>query len=123
MAEAGKVLLGEHDFSSFRAAGCQANSPIREMQKFSLNFSGEWIWFDLTANAFLQHMVRNIAGCLIEVGSGKRDVEWLANVLAAKDRTKAGITAPPNGLYLVGVEYPKVYSLPSDHKNIAFWGK
>lgn len=123
MLEAAQVLLGEHDFSSFRAAGCQAHSPIRTMHKFNLNFSGEWIWFDLTANAFLQHMVRNIAGCLIEVGSGKRTVQWLADVLAAKDRTKAGITAQPNGLYLVGVEYPAEFSLPSNHKNLAFWGE
>lgn len=122
MAEAAKVLLGEHDFSSFRAAGCQANSPIRAMHKLNLNFSGQWIWFDITANAFLQHMVRNIAGALIEVGSGKRSVEWLADVLAAKDRTKAGITAPPNGLYLAGVDYPAEYSLPSNYKKTAFWG-
>ena len=123
MAVAAKVLVGEHDFSSFRAAGCQANTPIRTMHKLELNYQGDWIWFDLNANAFLQHMVRNIAGCLIEIGSGKRDVDWLADVLVAKDRTKAGITAPPNGLYLAGVEYPGEFGLPSKHHNISCWGE
>lgn len=123
MAEAAKILLGEHDFSSFRAAGCQANSPIRTIHKLDLNSHNQWIWIDLNANAFLQHMVRNIAGCLIEIGSGKRSVAWLAGVLAAKDRTKAGITAPANGLYLAGVEYPSKFELPSRHHNIAFWGE
>ena len=122
MAKAAKVLLGEHDFSSFRAAGCQARSPVRTMHRIDLDYRAEWIWFDLNANAFLQHMVRNIAGCLIEIGSGKRSVEWLADVLAAKDRTKAGITAPPNGLYLAGVEYPSEFVLPSSYKNVSFWG-
>lgn len=123
MAEAAQVLLGEHDFSSFRAAGCQANSPIRTMHKLDLNCQREWIWLDLNANAFLQHMVRNIAGCLIEIGSGKRSVAWLAEVLAEKDRTKAGITAPANGLYLAGVEYPPEFDLPSSQHNVAFWGE
>jgi len=122
MARAAQILLGEHDFSSFRAAGCQAHSPIRTMHKLNLNFKGQWIWFDLTANAFLQHMVRNIVGCLIEIGRGKRSAEWLAEVLVAKDRTKAGITAPPNGLYLAGVEYPSAFSLPSAHQYVSFWG-
>ena len=122
MARSGEALLGEHDFSSFRAAGCQAHSPIRTMHEFSLNSSGDWIWFDLKANAFLQHMVRNIAGCLIEIGSGKRSEQWLAELLEVKDRTKAGVTAAPNGLYLAGVEYPSEFSLPSKHKNVSFWG-
>jgi len=123
MREAGKVLEGEHDFSSFRAAGCQAHSPVRTMLEFSLNREGPWVWFDVTANAFLQHMVRNIAGCLIEVGCGKRKVEWMAEVLDKRDRTKGGITAPPNGLYLVGVGYPKEFTLPSSLRTVAYWGE
>jgi tRNA pseudouridine38-40 synthase len=123
MEQAAKCLLGEHDFSSFRAAGCQANTPVRTVQKLELNRSGDWVWFDIRANAFLQHMVRNIAGCLIEVGTGKRNDDWLPGVLAAKDRTKAGITAPPNGLYLTGVEYPAEFSLPTSHQNVSFWGE
>jgi len=121
MAEAGRELLGEHDFSSFRAAGCQAHSPIRNLQRFELHSQGEWIWFDVTANAFLQHMVRNIAGALIEVGCGKRQAGWIKEVLHARDRTKSGITAPANGLYLVGVEYPEEYNLPSRIQNISYW--
>jgi len=121
MAEAGNLLVGEHDFSSFRAAGCQAQSPVRIVHDFRLQSSGSWIWFDITANAFLQHMVRNISGCLIEIGSGKRTVDWLSEVLAKKDRTQGGITAQPNGLYLVGVRYPDQFVLPSAHRNVAYW--
>lgn len=122
MVAASECLLGEHDFSSFRAAGCQAHSPVRTIQHFSLQQSGAWIWFDITANAFLQHMVRNIAGSLMEVGCGKREIEWMSEVLAAQDRTRGGITAPANGLYLVGVGYPPEYVLPSSHETVAFWG-
>ena len=123
MAQAGRVLLGEHDFSSFRAAGCQAHSPIRTILEFELAGDGQWIWFDIKANAFLQHMVRNIAGALIEVGSGKRSASWIREVLAAKDRTKGGITAPPNGLYLVGVEYPPEFALQTQIAQISYWGR
>lgn len=123
MRQAGQALLGEHDFSSFRAAGCQAHSPVRDLHKFELKSNGHWVWFDVTANAFLQHMVRNIAGCLIEVGCGKRDISWVADVLAKRDRTQGGITAPPNGLYLVGVDYPASMSLPSSYKPVAYWGE
>jgi len=122
MYEAGKLLVGTHDFSSFRAAGCQAHSPVRTLIDFELNAKGEWIWFDVRANAFLQHMIRNIAGTLIDVGSGERDLAWMAQVLEAKDRTKAGTTAPPNGLYLMGVEYPEQYQLPSSKRLVGFWG-
>ncbi len=122
MSHAAQALLGEHDFSSFRAAGCQAHSPVRTMHQFSLNSTGPWIWFDVTANAFLQHMVRNIAGCLIEVGCAKRKPDWIDYLLDVKDRTKGGITAPPNGLYLAGVEYPEQFVVPSKHQNIAYWG-
>ena len=123
MLEAGKLLIGTHDFSSFRAAGCQAHSPVRTILDFDLNCDGQWIWFDVRANAFLQHMIRNIAGSLIDVGSGERDVDWMAEVLAKQDRRVAGTTAPPNGLYLTGVEYPQSYNLPSVRRNVAFWGQ
>lgn len=123
MLEAGKLLLGTHDFSSFRAAGCQASSPVRTMLDFQLNAKDHWIWFDVRANAFLQHMIRNIAGSLIDVGSGERDVDWMADVLEQKDRKVAGTTAQPNGLYLVGVEYPEAYALPSSKRGIAFWAE
>ena len=115
-------LIGEHDFSSLRAAGCQAHSPIRNMHSIEVQQQGNWVWFDVTANAFLQHMVRNIAGCLIEIGSGKRDPQWMADTLAARDRTKAGVTAPPYGLYLAGVEYPEEFTLPSKLNAVSYWG-
>ena len=121
MRLAGQALIGEHDFSSFRAAGCQAQSPIRTVLAFELYQKGPYIWFDIKANAFLQHMVRNIAGSLIEVGYGKRSLDWFKRVLSEKDRTRAGVTAEPNGLYLAGVEYPDSFSLPSDWAAISFW--
>ena len=122
MSEAGRSLLGQHDFSSFRAAGCQAHSPIRTVSEFYLDSCADWIWFDIKANAFLQHMVRNIAGSLIEVGCGKREIGWIKDLLRKKDRTLAGITAPPHGLYLTGVEYPKEFDIPSDTNLVRFWG-
>jgi len=122
MLAAGQLLIGEHDFTSFRAAGCQAQSPVRTMLNFKLATQGPWIWFDVTANAFLQHMVRNIAGSLIEVGCGKRDVNWMSDILKAKDRTQGGITAPANGLYLVGVDYPDSFDLETNYQAVAFWG-
>lgn len=121
MQAAGAQLLGEHDFSAFRAAGCQAHSPIRTVTDFKLQRQGDWVWFDITANAFLQHMVRNIAGSLIEVGCQKRDIDWFQGIIAAKDRTKSGITAPANGLYLVGVEYPQQFVLPSKRLFVSYW--
>ncbi|MFT5573542.1 MAG: tRNA pseudouridine38-40 synthase [Cryomorphaceae bacterium] len=123
MTMAAECLLGEHDFSSFRAAGCQAHSPVRNLLHFELQQKDHWIWFDVTANAFLQHMVRNLAGSLIEVGAGERKVDWMAEVLEHKDRTKAGATAQPNGLYLVGVEYPSEFELPSQKRKVAYWGE
>jgi len=121
MEQASASLKGEHDFSSFRAAGCQASSPVRTVTSLSLNKSGEFIWFDITANAFLQHMVRNIAGALIEVGYGKRETNWIDYLLEVKDRTKGSITAEPNGLYLCGVEYGSEFSLPTTYKSVCFW--
>lgn len=122
MAAAGQQLIGEQDFSSFRAAGCQAQSPVRTVHSFNLSSKYPWIWFDVTANAFLQHMVRNIAGSLMEIGCGKREPGWMAGVLKARDRTKGGITAPANGLYLVGVNYPAEHNLMTSSARVAYWG-
>lgn len=123
MSAAGNVLIGTHDFTSFRASGCQAHSPIRTMLNFEITRQGYWLWFDVTANAFLQHMVRNIAGSLIEIGSGKREIEWMTDVLNAKDRTRGGITAPANGLYLVGVEYPDSFDIKTSYQQVSYWGE
>jgi tRNA pseudouridine38-40 synthase len=107
MNEAAQALLGKHDFSAFRAAGCQASSPNREITAISVSREGDWLTLEVTANAFLQHMVRNIAGTLVSVGLGEQPPEWVASVLECKDRKKAGIAAPPHGLTLVDVGYPQ----------------
>lgn len=114
MRRAGAHLLGEHDFSSFRALACQAKSPVREVRALQVSREGDYIAIDVTANAFLHHMVRNIAGVLLAVGTGERPVEWVPQLLAARDRTVGGVTAPPDGLYLVEVRYEPRYGLPRE---------
>lgn len=105
-------LLGEHDFSAFRAAACQAANPMRTIHHLQVARHGERIRIDVIANAFLHHMVRNIAGVLIAIGTGAREPEWAGRVLAARDRTRAGVTAPAEGLYLIRVEYPARFRIP-----------
>jgi tRNA pseudouridine38-40 synthase len=112
MDEAARCLLGRQDFSSFRAAGCQARHAIREVQAVSVLREGEFVILTITANAFLQHMVRNIIGTLLPVGRGCREPCWVADVLDARDRAAAGVTAPPDGLYLEAVRYPERFNLP-----------
>ena len=105
MHQAAQRLLGERDFSAFRASGCQSASAYRNVQAVSVV---EWYGItviDIRANAFLQHMVRNISGALIEIGTGKQEETWIGQVLESKDRRQAGVTAPPDGLYLVEVGY------------------
>lgn len=114
MRTAAAHLVGEHDFSSFRAAECQARTPMRNMHEIEVQRTGEHIVITVRANAFLHHMVRNIAGLLIAVGSGERSTDWSAEVLAAHDRTKGGVTAPPGGLYLTGIRYTPSLGLPSE---------
>lgn len=113
MHDCAQVLVGEHDFSSFRAVGCQAKSPRRNLHDISVTRAGELIYLDVKANAFLYHMVRNIAGSLMAVGKGERDREWFAGVLHARDRELADVTAPAAGLYLVKVWYPDQFELPA----------
>ncbi|MFM2483705.1 tRNA pseudouridine(38-40) synthase TruA [Celerinatantimonas yamalensis] len=112
MHQAGQLLLGEHDFTSFRAAQCQSRSPFRHVQHLQVTRQGDYVVIDIKANAFLHHMVRNIAGSLIEVGQGDCSVEWIAQLLALKDRSKAAATAKASGLYLVAVDYPSHYGIP-----------
>jgi tRNA pseudouridine38-40 synthase len=111
MAEAAASLLGTHDFSSFRAAGCQAKSPVRTVESVSVTRSGNFVYLDIRANAFLHHMVRNIAGVLIDIGKGDRPVEWVPELLEKRDRKVGGVTAPPQGLYFVGVTYPPQHGI------------
>lgn len=112
MHQAAQALLGENDFSSFRAAQCQSNSPNRFIHFVNVTRHNEFVVIDIKANAFVHHMVRNIAGSLIAVGNGDKPVEWISDVLALKDRTKAAETAKPNGLYLIQVDYPESFGLP-----------
>lgn len=116
MSEAAAYLIGKHDFSSFRAQGCQAKTPVREVTRLTVQRVGEYIIIDVAANAFLQHMVRNIAGVLIEVGQGSREPSWVAEVLEARNRDVAGITARPDGLYLTEIDYPERYAIPKRNK-------
>lgn len=113
MHTAAQALLGQHDFSAFRAAGCQASTATREITSISVQRDDDWILLDVTANAFLQHMVRNIIGTLVAVGSGEEDISWPATVLEARDRTRGGIAAPPHGLTLVSVDYPDQFGIPA----------
>lgn len=117
MHSAAQLLLGEHDFSSFRAAQCQARTPMRCIYDVSVRRFGETLELAITANAFLHHMVRNIAGVLIAIGSGERPIAWAGDVLEARDRTFGGITAPPGGLYLTGVRYAAALALPSERSD------
>ena len=112
MQAAAGYLLGEHDFSSFRAVACQAKRPVRRIYRLEVSRRGSMIFIDVVANAFLHHMVRNIAGVLMSIGMGRHPVTWSREVLEARDRRQGGITAPPEGLYLVGVEYPHDFALP-----------
>lgn len=112
MHAAAQSLVGEHDFSSFRAAECQSRVPVRRLERIAVRRDGEFVVLEVTANAFLHHMVRNIAGTLLEVGEGTRPVEWVAEVLAARDRTVSGPTAPASGLYFAAVRYPERFGVP-----------
>jgi tRNA pseudouridine38-40 synthase len=112
MAEATRFLLGTHDFSSFRTVACQAKHPVRTVHRLDVTRQGDFIIVDVVANAFLHHMVRNVAGTLVAVGRGDQEPKWVKEVLAARSRTAAGITAPADGLYLVGVDYPDTFPVP-----------
>jgi tRNA pseudouridine38-40 synthase len=122
MRQAAEYLLGEHDFSSFRGADCQSKTPKRNLMRLSVIRQGNYLLLDVKANSFLHHMVRNIAGVLLMVGSGKKTPQWAQEVLQARQRTAAGITAAPQGLYLMEVEYPKIYSFPQLSSDFLWFG-
>lgn len=112
MQKASSDLLGEHDFSSYRAVACQAKSPIRTLYQLDVERCGDFIVLKLHANAFLHHMVRNIAGVLMAIGRGEQPLGWAKSVLDLRDRTLGGVTAPADGLYLESVAYPAEYAIP-----------
>jgi len=113
MHSAAQVLLGEHDFSAFRAIECQSKSPVRKVEHLDVRRAADSVTIEITANAFLHHMVRNVAGLLMSIGHGESPPERVAAVLAGRDRKVNAATAPPDGLYLAAVRYPSEFGLPA----------
>lgn len=112
MRQAAAALVGEHDFSAFRSAECQARSPVRRLYRLDVCRTGEYIVIEAVADGFLHHMVRNIAGVLLAIGQGDREIAWAREVLAGRVRARGGVTAPPQGLCLVAVSYPPSFGIP-----------
>jgi len=121
MAQAATCLVGEHDFNAYRASQCQAKSPVRTVQELKVSRKDELVFIDIQANAFLHHMVRNIAGVLMAIGAGERPISWSQSVLQSRERALGGVTAPPSGLYLVDVEYPPEFDLPKNPYTQLVW--
>ena len=113
MRRAAQALVGEHDFSAYRAADCQARNPVRTVHHLEVERHGDFVVIDVCANAFLKRMVRNLAGVLQAVGCGDKPVDWAASVLSSRSRVCGGVTAPPQGLYLTRVQYEERFRLPS----------
>lgn len=113
MRAAASHLIGEHDFSAFRTAACGARNPVRTVYALDVERRGGFLAIDIRANAFLHNMVRIIVGTLLTVGRGERPPEWTGELLAGRDRTRGGATAPPQGLYFLGPSYPERFALPS----------
>jgi tRNA pseudouridine38-40 synthase len=113
MRAAAEALLGSHDFSAFRAAECQAKSPVKRLDELSIERSDDMIRFELHADAFLQHMVRNIVGALVYVGDGRQPIEWMKQLLQGRDRSCGAPTFAAAGLYLTGIDYPSRWNLPA----------
>ena len=113
MRQAAAQLIGTHDFTSFRAADCQAASPVKTMRSITINKRGAYWCFDFDANAFLHHMVRNVVGCLVAIGAGRQVSAWMGEVLAARSRDVAAPTFPPDGLYFLGPYYDAEHNIPA----------
>jgi tRNA pseudouridine38-40 synthase len=119
MDDACGVLRGTHDFSAFRAAECQAKSPVRTLRHASVRRDGPLVRFDFSADAFLHHMIRNLVGALVRIGAGKADAAWLAALLASRDRTRGAPTFAPDGLYFTGADYDARFGLPPTRRHVA----
>jgi tRNA pseudouridine38-40 synthase len=118
MHDAAQSLLGTHDFSSFRAALCQARSPVKTLSRLRVSRAGAVVRFDVSADAFLHHMIRNIVGALVEVGAGRRSPGWIAELLRAADRTRGAPTFAPDGLYFTGADYDARFALPATRREV-----
>lgn len=121
METAAQTWVGEHDFSSFRAAGCQSRSPVRALKGLTVQRKGDMIFIDIIADAFLYHMVRNMVGVLLQIGCNRKPICWAQEVLVARNRTKASITASPHGLYLANVMYPDALQIPQPKTSLWFF--
>ena len=121
MREGARHLIGTHDFSSFRASGCQANTPVKDMHEVSIARHGDIIVFTLRASAFLHHMVRNIVGSLIYIGTGRNEPAWMREVLEARSRDAAAPTFMPDGLYFAKIEYDPKWKLPQEDATPLPW--
>jgi tRNA pseudouridine38-40 synthase len=121
MQRGADLLVGTHDFTSFRAAECQAASPVRELHELTVRRFGRWLRVSATANAFLHHMVRNVMGALVYVGMERHTPDWVGDVLAARDRSRAAPTLGADGLYLARVEYDARFDLPSPGTLVPHW--
>ena len=119
MSQAAEALVGTHDFSAFRAAECQAKSPTKTLTEVAITGDGDQLRFDFCADAFLQHMIRNIVGSLVYVGAGKHSPAWIAELLAGRDRTRAAPTFAPDGLYFTGADYDAKWGLPPARRRVA----
>jgi tRNA pseudouridine38-40 synthase len=114
MQQAAVWLIGEHDFSAFRSSECQSHSAVRELQSVAVERQGDWVHIDVTANAFLHHMVRNIVGLLLAIGTGRAPPERARQQIEGRQRSRGEATAAAHGLYLWGVDYPPEFGLPAD---------
>lgn len=123
MNAAAEHLIGEHDFTAYRAQQCQSKSPVRVLRRLTVIRHGAYLTIDVLANAFLHHMVRNIAGVLMTIGLGEHEPNWAREVLEGRDRKLGGVTAPPQGLYLVAVEYPEEFGLPCVLESVDLMGQ
>ena len=112
MKEAARCLIGEHDFSSFRASECQSKTPVKTLHSIEIISAEPWLYFSMRGNAFLHHMIRNLLGCFLQIGQGRQKPEWMAEVLEAKNRQIAAPTFKPNGLYLAKIAYPEAFAIP-----------
>ena len=121
MAVAASSLVGEHDFTSYRALACQAKTPVRTLYHLDVTRQDDLLCIDVAANGFLHHMVRNIAGVLMAIGAGEREPAWARQILDMRDRTAGGVTAPPYGLYLMEVHYPDNFAIPALQRSAMVW--